>query len=92
MAQTRHHILVLDRYGKPKLSIKNGIIFQGGKITVLEELTDYLESKHFEIVPKVYLLNDLKLVDYSSFITTSDILDAIRELINSEKATILIEL
>jgi len=90
--KTQHHILVLDRYGKPKLSIKNGKIIQGGKITVLEELTDYLESNHSEIAPKVYLLDDLKLMDYSSFITSSDILNAVKEeLTNSEKAAILID-
>ncbi|MEC4848270.1 MAG: hydantoinase/oxoprolinase family protein [Nitrosarchaeum sp.] len=89
----QHHILVLDRYGKPKLSIKNGRIIQGGKITVLEELSDYLESRSSEIAPKVYLLNDLKLVDYSSLITPSDIMDAVRnELVTSEKAAVLIEL
>lgn len=91
--KTQHHILVLDRYGKPKLSIKNGRIIQGGKITVLEELTDYLKSGNSEIAPKIYLLNDLKLVDYSSLITTLDIMDAVRsELVTSEKAAILVEL
>lgn len=89
----QHYLLVLDRYGKPKLSIKNGRIIQGGKITVLEELDDYLESTNSEIAPKVYLLNDLKLVDYSSLITPSDIMNAIRsELVTSEKAAVLIEL
>ncbi|MFB5609453.1 MAG: methylhydantoinase, partial [Nitrosarchaeum sp.] len=91
--KNQHHILILDRYGKQKLSIKNGKLFQGGKITLLEELDDYLESRHSEIAPKVYLLNDLKLVDYSSLVNPSDILDAIRaELIGSEKAAILIDL
>jgi len=90
--KTQHHILVLDRYGKPKLSIKNGRLIQGGKITVLEELTDYFESNNSEIAPKVYLLNDLKLVDYSSLIHTSDILDAIgNDLIGSEKTAIIID-
>jgi hypothetical protein len=91
--KNQHHILILDRYGKQKLSIKNGRIFQGGKITVLEELDEYLESRHSEIAPKIYLLNDLKLVDYSSLIVSSDITGAIRgELAGSEKAAVLIEL
>ncbi|MFB5636977.1 MAG: hydantoinase/oxoprolinase family protein [Nitrosarchaeum sp.] len=91
--KNQHHILILDRYGKQKLSIKNGKLFQGGKISLLEELDEYLESRHSEIAPKVYLLNDLKLVDYSSLVNSSDILDAIRaELIGSEKAAILIDL
>jgi N-methylhydantoinase A/oxoprolinase/acetone carboxylase beta subunit len=91
--KNRHHILVLDRYGKPKLSLKNGKIFQGGKIAILEELDEYLESKHTDIAPKVFLLNDLKLVDYSSLTSSSQIIDAARsELTDSEKGAILIEI
>jgi len=91
--KNRHHILVLDRYGKPKLSLKNGKIFQGGKIAILEELDEYLESKHTDIAPKVFLLNDLKLVDYSSLTSSSQIIDAVRsELTDSEKGAILIEI
>ncbi len=90
--KTQHHVLILDRYGKPKLSIKNGKIIQGGKISVLEELHEYLDSKYSEIAPKIYLLNDLKLVDYSSLINSSDIIDAIEvDLNSSEKAAIIIE-
>lgn len=91
--KNQHHILVLDRYGKLKLSIKNGKIFQGGKISVLEELDEFLESRHSDIAPQVYLLNDLKLVDYSSLTSPSHILDGVRlELEESEKAAVLIEL
>jgi len=91
--KNRHHILVLDRYGKLKLSLENGKIFQGGKIAILEELDEYLESKHTEIAPKVFLLNDLKLVDYSSLTSPSHIIDAVRsELADSEKGAILIEI
>lgn len=91
--KNRHHILILDRYGKMKLSLKNGKIFQGGKISILEELDDFLESRHSEIAPKVFLLNDLKLVDYSSLTSSAKIIDGIRkELEKSEKAAILVEL
>ncbi|MCV0392284.1 MAG: methylhydantoinase [Nitrosopumilus sp.] len=91
--KNRHHILILDRYGKMKLSLKNGKIFQGGKISLLEELDDFLESRHSEIAPKVFLLDDLKLVDYSSLTSSSKIIDGIRrELEKSEKAAVLVEL
>ncbi|AFS80871.1 hydantoinase/oxoprolinase [Candidatus Nitrosopumilus koreensis AR1] len=91
--KNQHHLLILDRYGKMKLSLKNGKIFQGGKISILEEIDDFLESRHSEIAPKVFLLNDLKLVDYSSLTSPSKIMDAIRqELENSEKAAVLVEL
>jgi len=45
--------------------LKNGRVFQGGKISTLEDLDEFLESRHSEIAPKVFLLNDMKLVDYS---------------------------
>ena len=91
--KNQHHVLILDRYGKLKLSLKNAKIFLGGKISVLEELDDFLESRHSEIAPKVFLLNDLKLVDYSSLTSPSKIIDAVREELEvSEKAAVLIEL
>lgn len=90
--KNQHRILVLDRYGKLKLLLQNGRIFQGGRITILEELDEYLESRNSEIAPRVFLLNDLKLTDYSSIISPSQILDTVREeLTQSEKAAVLIE-
>jgi hypothetical protein len=91
--KNRHHILVLDRYGRQKLSIKNGRLFQGGKITVLEELDDFLESRNNDIAPQVYVLNSLKLIDFSSLTSVSHILNAVQqELSGADKAAILIEM
>ncbi|MBM2819491.1 MAG: hydantoinase/oxoprolinase [Nitrosarchaeum sp.] len=96
--ETDHYFVFIgrievDRYGKPKLSLKNGKIFQGGKIAILEELYEYLESRRSDIAPKVYLLDDLRLVDYSSLTSSPRIVDAVRdELVHSEKGAILIEI
>jgi len=91
--KNRHHIVVLDRFGRLKLSIKNGKLFQGGKLSVLEELDDFLESRNNDIAPKVYLLTDLKLIDYSSLTSTSHILNAVKQEIDeTEKASIIVEL
>jgi N-methylhydantoinase A/oxoprolinase/acetone carboxylase beta subunit len=91
--KNRHHILVLDRFGRQKLSIPNAKIFQGGKISILEELDDFLESRNNDIAPQVYLLNNLKLIDFSSLTSISHILSAVREeLDSSEKAAIIVEL
>ena len=91
--KNQHHILVLDRYGKQKLSLKNGRVFQGGRISTLEDLDEFLESRHSEIAPKVFLLNDMKLVDYSSIISSSKIIDGVRqEFEKSEKSAVLVEL
>ena len=89
----RHPLLVLDRFGKMKKYLKNGKIFQGGKISILEELDDFLESRNNDVAPQVYLINDLKLIDYSSLTSSSHILNAVRqELDENERASIIIEL
>jgi len=91
--KNKHHILVLDRFGRQKLSIKNGKLFQGGKISILEELDDFLESRNNDIAPQVYLLNNLKLIDLSSLTSASHILSSVQEeLDNAEKAAIIVEL
>ena len=90
--KNRHPLLVLDRFGKMKKSMKNGKIFQGGKIPMLEELDDYLESRSSDVAPQIYLINDLKFVDYSSLTSFSHILNAVRqELDENEHAAVLID-
>lgn len=90
--KNRHHVLVLDRFGRQKLSVKNAKVFQGGKISILEELDDFLESRNNDIAPQIYLLNNLKLVDFSSLTSTAHILNAVQqELDASEKAAIIVE-
>ena len=91
--KNRHHIVVLDRFGRLKLSIKSGKLFQGGKLSVLEELDDFLESQNNDIAPKIYLLTDLKLIDYSSLTSNSHIINAVKEEIDeTEKASVIVEL
>ena len=76
-----------------KKYLKNGKIFQGGKISILEELDDFLESRNNDVAPQVYLINDLKLIDYSILTSSSHILNAVRqELDEHERASIIIEL
>ncbi|MGI0021892.1 MAG: hydantoinase/oxoprolinase family protein [Nitrososphaeraceae archaeon] len=88
-----HHILILDRYGKMKLSVKNGRLFQGGTLSIIEEFEEFLESRHDGIAPQVHLLNDLKLIDFSGLTSTSNIVKAImQELEGSTKSAIIVEL
>lgn len=90
--KNRHPILVLDRFGRMKKSLKNGKIFRGGKAAVLEELDGYLKTRNGDVAPQICLINDLKLVDYSSLTSSSHISGAVRqELGEDERAAILIE-
>ncbi len=89
--KNQHHIIILDRFGREKLSVKNGIMFQGGKITVIEQLNNFLANKD-DIAPQVYLLNELKLVDFSGLTSKSHILEGTKkELADSIKAAVIIE-
>ncbi|HIH68492.1 MAG TPA: hypothetical protein HA290_03350 [Candidatus Nitrosotenuis sp.] len=73
--------------------MNNAKVFQGGKISVIEELDDYLESKNSDIAPQVYLMNNLKLIDFSSLTSISHILNAVQQELNSsDKAAIIIEI
>lgn len=91
--KNRHRILVLDRFGRQKLSIKNGRIFQGGRISILEELDDFMESRPSDIAPQVYVINNLKLIDLSGLTSASHIINSVQEELNSaEKAAVIVEL
>lgn len=90
--RNRHHILVLDRFGRLKLSIKNGKLFQGGKISIIEELDEFLESRNSDIAPQIHLLNDMKLVDYSGLTSSSNIINAIKKELGETKTALLVEL
>jgi N-methylhydantoinase A/oxoprolinase/acetone carboxylase beta subunit len=91
--KNRHHILVLDRFGRQKLSIKNGRIFQGGRISILEELDDFMESRPSDIAPQVYVLSNLKLIDLSGLTSASHIINSVQEeLSGAEKAAVIVDL
>ncbi|MGQ0795945.1 MAG: hydantoinase/oxoprolinase family protein [Nitrosopumilaceae archaeon] len=88
-----HHIIILDRYGRMKLSVSNGKLFQGGTLTIIEEFEEFLESRSAEIAPQVHLLNDIKLIDFSGLTSKTKIINAIKqELENSAKGAIIIDL
>ena len=89
----RHHIVILDRFGRMKLSVKNGRVFQGGTLTLLDEFDEFLESIRGDLAPQVHLLNDLKLIDFSGLTSTSSITNAIKlELEGSTKGAVIVEL
>ncbi|HEX5458076.1 MAG TPA: hydantoinase/oxoprolinase family protein [Candidatus Nitrosotalea sp.] len=93
VTKKRRHILVLDRYGGMKLSIENGKLLHGGILSVLEEFEDFMSSKHNGIAPQVHLIADLKLIDYSGLVSSSNIVNAIKsELEGLSKGAIIVEL
>ena len=62
-------MLVLDKYGRVRLSIDNAAIFSGNKEEVAEKVKKILSKsseKKNDFSPQVHILDDTKLVDFSS--------------------------
>jgi N-methylhydantoinase A len=86
-------VVVLDKFGRLKLSINSGKIFQGTETETKTNVEQFLKSRHNDIAPQVHLLTDLKLIDYSSLTSNSSIVDAIgQEFKESKKVIAIIEL
>jgi N-methylhydantoinase A len=86
----RNSILVLDKYGKQRLHLQDGKIMCGDNM--MRDLEELLLTRKSEISPQVYLLNDLKLIDFSSLISSAHIMDAVRmEMKSSENSAVLVE-
>ena len=83
---------VIDKYGREKLSLKNSKIIEVDSSDSINNLEKSLSSAG-DIAPQVYLLNELKLMDFSGLTSKSHIVDAIKkELESVSKACIIIEL
>jgi N-methylhydantoinase A/oxoprolinase/acetone carboxylase beta subunit len=77
-------IIALDRYGRVRLSIENGRMIDDN---VLEEVKRYLDIKN-DLAPQIYLIDDTKLVDFSSITSPEHVFQAIKEEVNKSNGSI----
>ena len=92
MKKNKQSVIVIDKYGREKLSLKNSKIIEANSSDSTSNLDKSLSSTG-DIAPQVYLLNELKLIDFSGLTSKSHIIDAIKkELELVSKACIIIEL
>ena len=97
--RSRRHLLVLDRFGRQKLSLKNARLLLrrrsggvNGEAPVPEQLDNILGSGR-GVAPRVFLLDDMRLMDFSGLTSPSRILDAVRhELGGPGRAAVIVEL
>jgi len=90
--KNKHRILVLDRFGRAKLDVPDGVLLHGGKLAIIEDLDEFLESRHSSIAPQVHLVDDTRLLDFSGLTSTSHLLGAVQdELDDDAKAAVIIE-
>ncbi len=83
--------IVIDKYGREKLSLANAHIIDGGLSEIISGLEKLLTSDA-DIAPQVYLLNELKLIDFSGLTSKSHIIDGIKKELNGiSKACVIVE-
>lgn len=91
--KVKYHVLVLDRLGRTKLNVPNGLLFWGGKQEIVERLDRLLESRHSGIAPPVHMIDDTRMLDFSGLTSASHIVGAIRdELEDDADAAVVVEL
>lgn len=85
------HTVVLDRFGRPKLSVRNARVLLGDSASMLGDLEVLLGSGG--VAPQVYVVDDLKTMDFSGLTSASSILAAVRaELDGGRRAAVIVSL
>jgi N-methylhydantoinase A/oxoprolinase/acetone carboxylase beta subunit len=78
----RQPVLVLDRYGRVRLSVDNAAIFNGAPDDVADRV-DALLHEHNDggndLAPQVHILDGVKLMDFSSLTAPEHVSKAVRD-------------
>ena len=91
LKKNKQSVIVIDKYGREKLNLGNAKIIDGDVSDIVSGIDKSLSSDA-DIAPQVYLLNELKLVDFSGLTSKSHIIDAVKkELESFSKACVIIE-
>lgn len=89
----RRRVVALDIFGRPKMSIRNGEVFCGDQKAITGSLDAFFDSKHFGIMPGVYLVNSLKAMDFSGLTSRSHIMAAVNgELADGEEGMVVVDM
>lgn len=78
----RQPVLVLDKYGRVRLSVDNAAIFNGSPEEVASQIEAVLK-KHAadggDLAPQVHILDGVKLMDFSSLTAPEHVSKAVRD-------------
>ena len=89
--KTIQPVIVIDKYGREKLNLSDAKLIDGDISKITSGLNKSLSSDA-HVSPQVYLLNELKLVDFSGLTSKSHIIDAIKkELGDLSNACVIVE-
>ncbi len=96
----KQSVLVLDKFGRVRLSIENAVIFNGTPKEVADEI-DFLllrsngNPSSNDLAPQVHILDGVKIVDFSSLIAPEQVSRAVRyelENVSNQQVTAIIKL
>ena len=88
--RVRHRVVVMDVFGRSRLSLDSGAVLAGDSREMALLLRDFLDSRRSEIMPRIYLVYGMKLMDFSGLTSKKDVLDAVgRELAGVDRGIIL---
>jgi N-methylhydantoinase A len=85
----KQSLLVLDKYGRIKLSIDNAAIFSGRKEEVAEKIESLLfksNHKNHDLSPQVHILDGTKLVDFSGLTAPEHVSKAVQDTLATTTA------
>jgi hypothetical protein len=82
----RQPVLVLDKYGRVRLSVDNAAILNGSPDEVADRVDSLLQQHNGDdLAPQVHILDGVKLMDFSSLTAPEHVSKAVRDELN--KAT-----
>ena len=94
----KNPIVILDKFGRIRLMLENAKIISGNKKIKNEIDTmiyQLMNKSNEELAPQIHILDDMKIVDFSSLISPDHLIDALKNEIdktNTDKITIIIKI
>lgn len=94
----KNPIVILDKFGRIRLMLDNAKIINGNKKikneidAMIHQLTD---KSNDELAPQIHILDDMKIVDFSSLTSPEHLIDALKNEINktnTDQITIIIKI
>ncbi len=78
----QQQVLVLDKYGRVRLSVENASIFTGSPEQVADRIKSLLRQQAMsgkDLAPQVHILDGIKLMDFSSLTAPEHVSKAVHE-------------
>ena len=86
----KQSFLVLDKFGRVRLSLESGHLINGHSQEISKNLSDLLThySTNSSLFPQIYLIDEFQILDFSSLTAKEQVIKAIREQIDKTNSNI----